>query len=121
MFSNSTNPKIDRYELRDQFAKKLAHYATRDPKRFLQMDGFQVKGDGDDIMRPDKDGDCLFSIGTTELMAGATVRVLIPEETDPKVAIRHLKKFTKWLKKSPDLMDFAKPVKKDEIDPEDMF
>ena len=94
---------------RSIFADKLSHYTRRDPKCFLQLDGFHVTHEGDDVMRPDEDGDCLNATQTIELMCGATVRVLIPGDTDHRGAIRQLKKLAKWLKNNPDLMDYAKP------------
>ena len=94
---------------KQQFCDKLAHYASREPKKFLQIDGFYLPEGGDDFLRPDKDGDCMHGTATIELMQGTYVRVLIPYETNAKVAARQLKKMTKWLKKRPDLMELAKP------------
>jgi hypothetical protein len=108
MTSNSVDPTISNSAIRNLFADKLSHYSRRDPKTFLQLDGFHVTNGGDDVMRPDEDGDCLHASPTTELMYGAAVRVLIPGDTDRKVAIRQLKKLAKWLKRNPDLMDYAK-------------
>lgn len=64
---------------------------------------------GDDMMHPDDEGDCVSAMGTVELMHGATVRVLIPHDADPRVAARQLKKLAKWFKRKPELMDFAQP------------
>ena len=108
MTSNSIDATINNFAIRSLFSEKLSHYARRDPKCFLQLDGFHVTHGGDDVMRPDEDGDCLHASSTIELMHGAAVRVLIPEDTDRKTAIRQLKKLAKWLKRNPDLMDFAK-------------
>ncbi len=82
----------------------LAHYAQREPKHFLQLDCAYMPEGGDSIMRPDEDGDCMTAGGTVELMYGATVRVLIPHDTDPVIAVRQLKKLAKWLKSAPRLM-----------------
>ena len=103
MTLNSVDPTISNYAVRNIFADKLSHYSRRDPKTFLQLDGFHVTHGGDDVMRPDEDGDCLHASPTIELMHGAAVRVLIPGDTDRTVAIRQLKKLAKWLKKNPDL------------------
>jgi hypothetical protein len=89
------------------FGNTLAHYATREPKLFLQMDGHYMPRGGDDQMRPDGDGDAVTANGTFELMHGATVRVLIPGDSDPIVAARQLKKLAKWLKSKPSLLDYA--------------
>lgn len=96
-------------QTRRQFADKLAHYAKKDPKQFLQMDGFYLPNGGDDSMRPDDEGDCLHASTTVELMYGATVRVLIGPAADRMVAIRQLQKLATWLKKDADLMKFVKP------------
>ncbi len=94
------------------FGEKLAHYAKREPKHFLQLDGFYLPHGGDDLMRPDDDGDAICAQGTVELMHGATVRILIPGDADPKVAARQLKKLAKWFKRKPSLLDFGKtPLK----------
>ena len=91
------------------FGNTLAHYASREPKQFLQMDGHYMPRGGDDQMRPDGDGDAVTAFGTVELMYGATVRVLIPHDSDPIVAARQLKKLSKWLKSKPSLLDYAQP------------
>jgi hypothetical protein len=100
------------------FCEKIAHYASKKPKHFLQMDGqFYPEGYVEYPFYPDDDGDTLNAGGTVELMCGATVRVLIPQDTDPIVAARQLKKMAKWLKKHPELIDFAKPLpEKDPFD-----
>ncbi len=90
------------------FANKLAHYASRKPKHFLQLDGYYMP-DGDDMHCPDDDGDAVVADGTVELMNGADVRVLIPHDGDVLVAVRQLKKIAKWLKREPSLFDLAKP------------
>ena len=91
------------------FRNKLAHYASREPKHFLQLDGNYLPRGGDDMMRPDCDGDAFIADGTVELMHGATVRVLIPHDGNVLVAVRQLKKLAKWLKRDPSLFDLAKP------------
>lgn len=99
------------------FAKKLAHYAKRNPKSFLQLDVFYAPEDK--FMRPDKDGDGFMATATTELMHGADVRVLVPHDAEAKTAIRQLKKIAKWLSRSPNLLNLAHPVpEEDELVPE---
>ena len=61
----------------------------------------------------DFEGDFLNASRTVELMRGSSVRVLIPLETDAKVAVRQLKKLTKLLKSKPELMGYARPEVKD--------
>lgn len=95
------------------FAEKIAHYAQRKPKHFLQLDAVFAPEDSEGQIQIDLEGDSLDARGTVELMHGSNVRVLIPQETHPKVAIRQLKKLAKLLKAKPELMDFAKPDKKD--------
>ncbi len=76
----------------------LSHYAKKDPRAFRQFDGFQV-GSGDDVMRPDDDGDCLMGASTCELMTGADVRVLIPADTASADAITLLRKIITWIER----------------------
>ena len=91
------------------FCDKLAHYLRREPKKFLQLDGnFKPEG-----MHKDRRGlegdDSYYAGGTIELMKGASVRVLIPYDTDIKIAIRQLKRMARWLKNNPELIELAKP------------
>ena len=76
---------------------KLLHYAGRDEKEFFQFDAFTAIGGGDDIMRPDGDGDVVCSGTTTELMFGASVRVFIAPDTSQIEAVRALKKIQDWI------------------------
>jgi len=92
------------------FADRLAHYSTHEPKHFLRMDGNYWPGVCDRLNPTDSDGDCLQAGPTVELMYGATVRVLIPADADRDAAVRLLKKLARWLKHSPDLMQYAEPV-----------
>ena len=94
---------------RKLFCEKLAHYASREPKHFLQLDGHHVPLGYDDLMRVDEDGDAVTAQGTVELMHGATVRILIPYGTDPRLAVRQLRKLAKWLELNPQLMNYAQP------------
>ncbi len=93
------------------FCARLAEYAAKDPKRFLQLDGEYRPGWGGDDCDPpaDEDGDWVSAGGTVELIDGATVRILIPDGADLTIVIRQLKKLRKWLKQDPNLMRLAKP------------
>ena len=93
------------------FGETLAQCALREPTRFLQLDGHYAPGESDDVMHVDEDGDGVTAQGTVELilMYGATVRILIPHGTNPRVAARQLKKLTKWFKRNPQLMEYAEP------------
>jgi len=112
MDAKLTEFTIADYQIRKQFADKLAHYARKNPKQFLQMDGFYLPDGGDDLMNPDDEGDCLQAISTVELMYmfGATVRVLIGSDADRMVAVRQLQKLAEWLEVNPDLMNLAEPA-----------
>jgi hypothetical protein len=87
---------------------KLLHYAGRAAKEFFQFDAFTAIGGGDDIMRPDEDGDCLCSGTTTELMFGASVRVFIAPDTSQIEAVRALKKIKEWVERDADALNTAK-------------
>ena len=81
--------------LRDRLLK---HYAERKPTKFYQLDGFcDVDGDGGDIPPVDEEGDCITGGKTHELMRGADVRVLVKAGTNPKAAVRLMKKLSSWL------------------------
>lgn len=72
------------------FGEKLAHYAGRKPKDFLQIDSF---GGGE-----------LYASSTVELMHGSLVRVLIPSGVNCDEVITELKRIRAWLKKDPSLI-----------------
>ena len=84
---------------------KLLHYAGRDAKEFFQFDAFVGVKSGDDIVRPDEDGDCLLSGTTTELMFGASVRVFIAPDTSQIEAVRALKKIKEWVEQDADALN----------------
>ena len=69
------------------FCEKLAHYASREPRHFLQLDAHHLNG-YDDEMRPDEHGEALTASGTVELMHGASVRVLIQSDRVEREAPR---------------------------------
>ena len=86
----------------------LEHYAKGDVHRFLQLDGWTNVGDGDDVMRPDEDGDHIMFGGAEELRHSGkdlAVRVFIHEGTEHKVAIRLLKKLLMTLEAGGILLD----------------
>ena len=88
----------------------LEHYAGKEPCAFRQYDGFVV-GQGDDVLRPDADGDSLSSRETMELMTGCPeVRVLCSPGCTYDEALRLLKKIRRWIKKDgPKAWDAATP------------
>lgn len=78
-------------------AEKLLHYSRREPKDFVQFDGF-VNTEGDCVMKPDADGDCIFSSDTVELMTGnVDVRLLVVPVTSQEDVARVLDKFKGWV------------------------
>ena len=77
----------------------LEHHSQREPRTFVQYDGFHVET-RDDVMRPGKDGNSQWCRITPELMHGVDVRVLIPPQTTKKQALRLLRKIVKWIKRS---------------------
>ena len=113
MKNQSTNIRLSQVASQRLFAEKIAHYVQRQPKHFLQLEGvFEPRN-----IRPesavDFEGDLLMATRTVELMNAPSVRVLIPAETHPKVAIRQLVKMTKLLRSKPELMEYAKPATED--------
>ena len=104
-------------ELKD----KLAHYALREPKKFLQLDGMHKPEGINEAMRALVGDDIYIACGTVELMRGASVRILIPYDTDIKVAIHQIKSMAKWLKMKPELIEHAKPELENECTPEDVI
>jgi hypothetical protein len=85
--------------------EKLLHYSGRDAKAFFQFDAFTNIEAGDDIMRPDEDGDWVCGGTTTELMFGATVRVLVAPGTTRKTAARALQKIQDWIEKEEGILN----------------
>ena len=84
----------------EQKKELLDHYATGDVHRFLQMDGWLLPHGGDDVMRPDEDGDWLCSGITDELRKSEknlAVRIQIHEGTKHEDAVRLLEKMLAWL------------------------
>ncbi len=84
----------EKYDPPDRRSKEglLAHYATREPKDFVQIDGWcSGKWTGDSVIVTGNDGRGMTSTLTTELMNGADVRLLIKPDSDPTeiVALLH--------------------------------
>lgn len=93
----------------------LEHYAGKDPTAFYQFDGF-AGVHGDDVLRPDDDGDSIMGGGTYELMTGAyAVRVLVTRGTPEAVAVRLLKKIRKSIKRNPLVWLEAEPADRDPV------
>ena len=74
--------------------KLLEHYATREPKDFVQVDVFASlpPEHQDYVMEGDEDGDVIFIRATTELMLGSSIRVLADPAMTKDDAIRALRK-----------------------------
>lgn len=70
----------------------ILHYAPKDPRNFLQCDSWHLDHSGDEVMVPDADGDCFYSLLVTELLAGSDVRVLINPAKDTNTVVRLLRK-----------------------------
>ena len=72
----------------------LEHYGARDPKMFLQFDGFEAPGDW--YANPET-GIAVFGGTTVELMRGSAVRVLIDPSTDRAKVLQILHKLVAWI------------------------
>ena len=68
----------------------LTHYAEREPKRFLQFDGFDTPGGC-------LTDDTLYRTETYELMHGSAVRILIDPEADRASVYRILARLASWI------------------------
>jgi hypothetical protein len=101
---------------RQNKAEKLLHYSEREPKNFMQFDCF-VNSEEDSFMKPDADGDCLFSGNTVELMTGnVDVRLLVVPGTNTSDVVRILDKFKAWIQK-----DFGQIGNKEKEDDDRLF
>lgn len=89
-------------------AALLAHYARRQPQSFVQLDGFADMV-ADDVSRPDEDGDVLWQTITVELMAGATVRVLIDPQAPRATGVRLLRKLADLWERMPESGGCSRP------------
>jgi hypothetical protein len=78
----------------------LEKYMSREPKQFLQFDGF-TNIEGDCQVRPDENGDSFSGSVTTELMHGSDVRVMVIPGTTRDEALRLLKKIRACVKSYP--------------------
>lgn len=74
----------------------LAKYLNRPITEFQQYDAF-INSHRDSVFVPDDDGDCLFGTETSELMHGASVRVLIRPDEKKADVVRSLLKITDWI------------------------
>jgi hypothetical protein len=95
-------------ERRRQAQKKalLAHYAERQPKPFIQFDGWL---DADEVMGRDADGQGVTGSYTWELMNASDVRVLIPKATTREQALVLLRKIAGWIERG-GLADMTRPA-----------
>lgn len=72
----------------------LTNYSGRNPKQFVQLDGWW---DADDVMGRDENGQGATGSLTWELMHGSDVRVLIPLTTTKDQALVLLRKIVDWV------------------------
>ena len=85
-------------------AERIAHYMSRAPKEFIQLDAFINDTQGDE------NGDNMFKGRTAELMSGApAVRILITEGTERADVLRVLGKMRRWIQKDKNFMRIEKP------------
>ena len=85
----------------DRWSKEglLAHYATREPKPFVQIDGWIG---GDDVIVTDDDGLGMTFGFTTELMNGSAVRLLIKPDSDPRKIVGLLQRVIEEVEERPE-------------------
>jgi hypothetical protein len=76
----------------------LAHYAKREPKQFVQYDGW-ADCEGDAVLDSGDGSGYGMATGIThELMRGSNVvRVLIPPDTAPADAVTLLRRIADWI------------------------
>jgi len=85
---------------------KLLDYCEKDPRKFIQYDAFVNVEHGDDVVKPDKNGDSLFNSNTIELMTGNIgVRVLIVPGTTREITLRVLRKIADWIEREPETLE----------------
>jgi hypothetical protein len=81
-------------------ARLLLDAAEKDVHQFLQIDGFMDMW-GDDVTRPDSDGDCISSLEVDELRRlHDVVRIQIPIDCKRQDALRILRKMVQALEES---------------------
>jgi hypothetical protein len=90
------------------FGEKIAQYAQLEPCHFLQLDA-EFGPYFDDKVQFDWEGDFLSACRTVEFMEVSSVRVLIAQGTNPKIASRQLIKLAEMLRTKPELLDYANP------------
>ena len=98
-------------------ARLLAEAADKPIRRLIQYDCFLNIGDGDDVMRPNKDGDCVMSLATLELRrsGGDMIRVHVPPNVNRREAARALRAIARWAQKDerlgkPPIPELGKPA-----------
>ena len=83
-------------------AERIAHYMSREPVEFIQLDAFVHDTGKNDID--------LFKVRTCELMSGApAVRVLVTENTERSDVIRVLKTMLEFIQEDEDFMLIKEP------------
>jgi hypothetical protein len=81
--------------------KLLGKYAEREPKTFIQLDGWACgPGAYDSEMHFDADGYAVMGGVTGELMWGTDCRVLIPPSTKRAAAAVLLRRMAEWLERA---------------------
>lgn len=95
----------------DDKAELLRRYSEREPRRFVQIDGWI---EGDDFIGIDESGHSVCMGATTELMHGSDARVLIPFSAVKKPA-----DVAALLRKFADLVDQLAAESPDTRHPED--
>ncbi len=96
---------MNKKDLNRMKGEKLLHYSERDPKEFMQYDGF-VNEMSDAVMSPDGDGDCVMACETIELMTGyPAVRLLVVPGTPPEAVVRLLGKMITWIQDAPEQLN----------------
>jgi len=82
--------------------KLLNHYAKREPKKFLQIDGWYSRQWVDDrVLAMDEARYSMTGGATVELMHGTDVRILIDPSTPVSEAVMLLRQAVAWLKEDP--------------------
>ena len=96
----------------------LAHYAEKSPKKFMQIDCWNLgRGRGDYFMQTDDDGHCIHWLFKEELMGGSDVRVFIPEGITCKAAADLLQKVVDSLRENQ--ADLVYRVPEESVPPEE--
>ena len=84
----------------------LKHYSRREPKSFVQIDGwYGGKWKGDSEIPTDEYGRSMTWTKTEELMQAADMRLLVVPGSDPKEIVALLHKAAHWIAHHPQIVD----------------